>query len=86
MPSSPASTGVATLRHVVESHALIWVFCRWCGHAERRDPRPIAERVGLDAKLRDLAPAFRCERCGSKKAVVFRSLHTTLVRTQRPSR
>jgi len=65
---------------------MMWVFCRWCGHAARRDPRELARRVTQDVRLRDLARAFRCERCGAKKAILFRSDHTNLVRVQERSR
>ncbi len=86
MPPAPVSTASATLRQLIESHWMMWVFCRLCGHAERRDPREFARRVDQDIRLRDLARAFRCGRCGSKKAILFRSDHTNLVRTQERSR
>ena len=66
---------IADLRAAVRARRLLWLFCRWCGHAERRDPRDLAYKVA-NLTLDDLAARLRCRRCKSRgRSAVFVSEH-----------
>jgi len=69
------------LRDAVRARRLLWFFCRWCGHAERRDPRDLAWKLGRDLAFDEIASKLRCRRCRSRgRAAVFASEHCFLER------
>ncbi|HEX6840947.1 MAG TPA: hypothetical protein VF113_05445 [Stellaceae bacterium] len=72
---------IGSLRDAVRARRLLWFFCRWCGHAERRDPRDLAWRLGRDLTFDQMASKLRCRRCRRLgKAAVFASEHGFLER------
>lgn len=67
---------IESLRGAVQARRLLWFFCRWCGHAERYDPRSVAYRTARDLTFGELARRLKCRRCGTQgKALVFVSEH-----------
>jgi hypothetical protein len=63
------------LSDAVASGRLVWVFCRWCGHAHRQNPRELFWKSRNDVYLREMARRMRCRRCGNREAVIFAALH-----------
>jgi hypothetical protein len=67
---------IANLRDAVRARRSLWLFCRWCGHAERRDPRDLAFNVAANLTFDDLAARLRCRRCNARgRAAVLVSEH-----------
>jgi hypothetical protein len=72
---------IGSLRGAVRARRLLWLFCRRCGHAERRDPRALAYRVARDLTFGELAPRLTCRRCKTPgKAAVLLSEDSFLER------
>lgn len=67
---------IDSLREAVRARRLLWFFCRWCGHAERYDPRDLAYRTARNLTFAELSSRLKCRRCATRgKAVVFVSEH-----------
>jgi hypothetical protein len=63
------------LRDAVRARRLLWLFCRWCGHAERCDPRDLAYKTP-NVTFAELAAKLKCRRCQTRgRAAVFVSEH-----------
>ena len=62
---------VVDLRGAVLARRLLWFFCRWCGHAERRDPRDLAFKVATNLSFEALAPRLRCRRCNTRGRAII---------------
>lgn len=72
---------ILNLRDAVKAQRLLWVFCRWCGHAERLDPRDLAYKLGRNLTFEALAEHARCRRCTHRgRAIVLVSEHQFLGR------
>jgi hypothetical protein len=63
------------LSDAVAAGRLLWVFCRWCGHGTKKNPRELFWKAKSDLYVRDMAKRMRCERCGNREAVIFRAVH-----------
>lgn len=63
MPDAPDK--VDRLDSLMCEYVLI-VVCKSCGGRRHIEPRQLAHRFGLSARLADLKPKFRCIRCGAR--------------------
>jgi hypothetical protein len=57
---------VTNVRAAVNAERLLWLFCRWCGHASRFDPRELARMIGRDIHFEELGRRLKCVRCNRK--------------------
>lgn len=58
-----------SLLDAVRAETLLWALCRYCGHAERLDPRTLAFKYGA-VDLEFIIRRLKCRRCGQKHAAV----------------
>jgi hypothetical protein len=65
---------VRNLNDALRERVMLWIFCRYCGHATRMDPRPVAHRTA-SILFETVATIFVCQRCGTKNAVILPSMH-----------
>jgi len=63
---------VESLWAACRAYRLIWVFCRGCGRAAKKDPRRIVYQIG-DQTFEELGKRMRCDACGARKALVMPS-------------
>ncbi len=67
---------IRDLQDAVKARRLLWLFCRWCGHADRLDPRDLAYKLGRNLTFEEVATRTRCRRCTSRgRAAVLLSEH-----------
>jgi hypothetical protein len=57
---------IRDLRDAVRAERYLWLFCRRCGHVQRRDPRRLATLAGRNLSFAELVPRLACKRCGRR--------------------
>jgi DNA-directed RNA polymerase subunit RPC12/RpoP len=60
----------ARLSFLVEEKIRLFVYCVDCHHNAMLDAGPIAERLGADFPIPQVAKHVRCAACGSRHATV----------------
>ena len=61
---------IETLRHACMAHRMLWVLCKACGHAQKRDPRNLTLLRG-ELSLHALQERLKCRRCGKRRAAIL---------------